>query len=138
MANLIEQWEGFKSTAYKCPAGKWTIGYGTTIYSNGNKVKEGDTITRAQALIELYAYLEALEPILEPLNLTANQREALQSFAYNVGVTAFKHSTLLKLIRRNAAPEDIKAEFLKWSNGGGRRIQGLYNRRVSEATKYFS
>ena len=49
--DLIKQYEGFRATAYKCPAGVWTIGYGTIAYPDGKAVKEGDgPCTEAKAL----------------------------------------------------------------------------------------
>ena len=47
--DLIKKWEGCKLTAYKCPAGVWTIGIGTTCYPDGRRVREGDKITDQQA-----------------------------------------------------------------------------------------
>lgn len=41
---LIQQFEGCKLTAYLCPAGVWTIGYGST----GPHVTPGLTITNAK------------------------------------------------------------------------------------------
>ena len=49
MYELIKEFEGFRSQAYQCPAGQWTIGYGSTTYEDGTKVKEGDTINEADA-----------------------------------------------------------------------------------------
>ena len=49
MFELIKKWEGLSLKAYKCPAGVWTIGYGTTFYPDGSKVKEGDTCTKEEA-----------------------------------------------------------------------------------------
>ena len=43
LINLIKHFEGFKPKAYVCEGGKWTIGYGTTIYMTGKAVKEGET-----------------------------------------------------------------------------------------------
>ena len=45
MYGLIKKYEGCKLTAYKCPAGVWTIGWGSTIYPSGQPVKSGDKIT---------------------------------------------------------------------------------------------
>lgn len=42
--HIIKSFEGCRLTAYKCPAGVWTIGYGHTL-----GVKEGQRITQAQA-----------------------------------------------------------------------------------------
>ena len=47
--NLIKEFEGFRSRAYLCPAGVWTIGYGNTFYPNGRKVKQGDVISEKEA-----------------------------------------------------------------------------------------
>ena len=46
---LIEHYEGLRSLAYRCPAGVWTIGIGTTIYPDGTPVKEGDRISYKKA-----------------------------------------------------------------------------------------
>ena len=46
---LIKQFEGYRTNAYKCSAGTWTIGYGTTIYPSGQKVKKGDKTTKELA-----------------------------------------------------------------------------------------
>ena len=47
---LIREFEGFFSKeAYKCPAGVWTIGYGSTHYEDGQAVKSGDVISQAYA-----------------------------------------------------------------------------------------
>lgn len=82
--NLIKQFEGCRLDAYKCPAGKWTIGYGHT----GN-VKSGDKITAVQAEAYLFVDLERFEKNIEKFNSkynwTQNEFDALVSFAYNVG-----------------------------------------------------
>lgn len=83
---LIKTYEGCKLTAYLCPAGKWTIGYGRT-----TNVKKGDTCSQAQAdawLLEEYDAFESKVRALVKVALTANQLGALVSFAYNVGVGA--------------------------------------------------
>jgi len=41
---LIKKYEGCRLSAYRCPAGIWTIGYGHTL-----GVRSGDTITKDQA-----------------------------------------------------------------------------------------
>jgi lysozyme len=50
---LIEHYEGFRPDTYKCQAGVWTNGYGTTIYPDGTTVKEGDVVTQEQARFNL-------------------------------------------------------------------------------------
>ena len=47
--DLIKEFEGCQLKAYKCPAGVWTIGWGTTEPINGVAIHEGMTITQKQA-----------------------------------------------------------------------------------------
>ena len=56
MPNMIMNYEGLALEAYRCPAGKVTIGYGTTVYPDGTPVKIGDKITkeRAEELLDEY------------------------------------------------------------------------------------
>ena len=46
---LIQSFEGYRSNAYDDGVGVWTIGYGTTKYPNGERVKKGDVCTLEQA-----------------------------------------------------------------------------------------
>ncbi len=125
---MIRQFEGCRLTAYKCPAGVWTIGYGHTA-----GVKEGQTITQAQAdafLVEDcqkfadYVDNPAYVPITAGLN--DNQRDALISFAYNCGAGNLK--TLCK--GRTAA--QISSAILLYNKAGGTVLPGLTKRRRAE------
>ena len=52
--NLIKNFEGLRLNAYRDVAGVWTIGYGSTYFHDGKKVKPGDKLaseTQADALI---------------------------------------------------------------------------------------
>ncbi|NOU20102.1 MAG: lysozyme [Bacteroidales bacterium] len=143
---LIEQFECSGNVnnflkAYLCPAGVWTIGIGTTVYSNGQKVKQGDICTSAQAYDYLRHDLAFTERQVDSYTTDAinqNQFDALVSFAYNVGVNALKSSTLLKKV--NADPSDlfIRNEFMRWVYGGGKKLPGLIRRREAEANLYFT
>jgi len=69
--------------------------------------------------------------------LPQNQFDALVSFTFNVGVGAFSNSTLLRrLNKRNY--QGTKQEFRRWVHAGGRRLQGLVNRRNQEAGLFLS
>ena len=46
---LIIGFEGIKLHAYDDGLGIWTIGIGTTVYPNGERVKRGDSCTEEQA-----------------------------------------------------------------------------------------
>ena len=81
---LIKQFEGCRFTAYRCPEGKLTIGYGHTA-----GVQEGQTITQAQAGAYLEEDLAKFEKLVERYDKkyawSQNQFDALVSFAYNIG-----------------------------------------------------
>lgn len=140
--NLIKQYEGYSDRPYLCPAGVPTIGYGNTYYPNGVKVKLTDKqINReyANELLEFVADKFALDVLkLVKSIITQNQLNALTSFAYNLGVTNFKNSTLLKKVNANPNDPTIKEEFLKWNKANGKILQGLINRRRAESNLYFS
>lgn len=127
--------------AYKCPAGVWTIGIGTTVYPSGQKVKEGDVATREQSYDYLRFDLAFTERQVDSFtvdSINQNQFDALVSFAYNVGHGALKSSTLLKKLNVNPNDPTIADEFNKWTRGGGKVLPGLVARRKAEAELYFS
>ena len=87
--SLIESFEGYRDKAYQCPAGIWTIGYGTTKYPSGVKVKQGDICTKEQAhewkaydVLRYEANVMKFHPIYKH---NQNEFDALVSFAYNIG-----------------------------------------------------
>ena len=139
---LIKKYEGFKAKAYLCPANVITIGYGSTYYENGTKVKLTDTlITKERATELLEALLVSYERSVDSYcvdTINQNQFDALCSFAYNCGVGNLKSSTLLKKVNKNPQDVTIRNEFLKWNKGGGKVLSGLTKRRIEEAQLYFS
>jgi lysozyme len=138
--NLIKKFEGFKGNSYLCPAGVPTIGYGSTIWTDGSRVKIGQTVTLKDAE-KLMAFFLANVIHFIPDNVNQNQFDALSSFLYNVGVDNFRKSTLLKLVRKNPDNELIRDEFMKWTlvrkNGSLVQSNGLKNRRKAEIDLYF-
>lgn len=144
--DLLEHYEGCELTAYLCPAGVWTIGYGTTRYPDGSKVKKGDKLKSRQDAWALkkhdLAYFEKKVDDLTRDDLKQHQFDAAVSFIYNLGETALAKSTLLKLINDpNTEAERITTEFLKWDNMrvNGKLVTdvpGLNRRRRSEAHLY--
>jgi lysozyme len=139
MANdLIKKYEGLRLDAYKCPAGVWTIGYGTTIYPNGKKVRPGDKCTEQQADSYLAYHLENeinCHLDKEFSNLKTNQREALQSLLYNWSWLSFRKSLLYTAIKKN----DIAQIFRQWDiiRVNGEPSLGLIRRRLEELTLWF-
>lgn len=138
--DLICSFEGKRLAAYDDGVGVWTIGFGTTVYPNGIKVKKGDTCTEVQAKAYMAHDLKKFEAAVNnavtvPLN--QNQFDALLSLAYNIGTDAFSKSTLMQKLNAN----DIRGaadQFDVWVNAGGKRMQGLVNRRAKEKALFLS
>ena len=133
--SLIQQFEGFRAKPYKCPAGVPTIGYGATYYPDGRRVTMQDRpVSESDASAMLRAMLASYEAgiaryVLVPV--TQGQFDALVSFAYNLGLSALKGSTLLRLVNaRDYA--GAAAQFLRWNRAGGKVLPGLTRRREAE------
>lgn len=107
--------EGLRLTAYRCQAGKLTIGWGHT-----DGVRPGQKITEAQACGLLAADVLPLERHLNRLQendgvkLNQNEYDALISFIFNVGQKSFQISTMRKKLVAGRPAEEIAAEFEKW------------------------
>ena len=87
--DLIKHFEGFRTDAYQCPAGIWTIGYGTT-----SKVVAGMRVTPHEAEILLKADIRKFSRTInhyvldKGIPLNPNQFDALLSLVYNNGTHA--------------------------------------------------
>ena len=129
--DLIISFEGIRLSAYKCPAGVWTIGVGST----QPPVKAGQKLTKSQAMARFDKDLVQFENGIDSMvkvPLKQNQFDALVSFAFNVGLGALGKSTLLKKL--NAGQYDaVPAELMKWTKAGGKELPGLVRRRRAEA-----
>jgi lysozyme len=138
--SLIRQAEGLRLRAYLCPANVWTIGIGTTVYPDGRKVRSGDKCTAQQADRYLAHDLQEFERAVAAMvtvPVTSNQFSALVSLAYNIGISALRGSTLLRLL--NAGDYAGAAnQFLRWNRGGGRVLPGLVTRRRAERALFLT
>lgn len=161
----LKSFEGCKLKAYKCPAGVWTIGYGTT-----KGVYAGMVISYAEAERLLKRDLEVFENYVNKLGVCKTQGmfDALVCFSYNLGTGNLGSSTLLKKIRAGASsstlitdfdaiPDSVfggkerpkglsRAEmymyiicyqFSRWNKAGGKVLAGLTKRRIWEAERFF-
>lgn len=139
--DLVKMFEGFSSKPYLCPAKVPTIGFGATIYPNGQRVRLTDkNITEKEAEEILAHELKEAAKRVDALTIdtvTQHQFDALVSFAYNVGSGALKTSTLLKRVNTNPNDKNIRAQFMRWVNANGKQLEGLVNRRKAEADLYF-
>lgn len=126
---LIKSFEGCILRAYKDAVGIWTIGYGHT-----GDVLPGMEITIIQAEEYLKSDLFKFEKSVSAyvtIPLTQDMFDALVSFTYNVGIGAFKSSTLLKKVNRGDI-EGAAGEFNKWIYAGKKILPGLVKRREAE------
>lgn len=139
---LVQSFEGLHLTAYFCPAGVPTIGYGHTATVTADDVKKGRKITRSAAEKLLRDDLEKYgRDLLKYVKVepNVNQLAAFISFAFNIGVQGFRSSTVLK--RHNEGDFQSAARaFGLWNkatvNGKKTVLPGLTRRRAAEAALY--
>lgn len=133
---FIRDWEQFRPTAYWDKLGQvWTIGYGTT-----DGVKQGDTITRADAELRMREYVRRSEPqilkLIKPsVVIRQCEIDALAAFVYNLGIGRLAESSVLQYYnagRKCAAT----AAFMQWISSDGKKQMGLVLRRRAEAAMF--
>lgn len=133
---LVAKYEGCRLTAYKCPAGVWTIGYGHTAGVNQGDTLDSEAEARKLLKEDLKKYGNYVNACVEKqqinFSLTQNQFDALTSFCYNCG-----NGSLQKLVSgRNAA--EIAEKMLQYNKGGGKVLAGLVRRREEERALFLS
>ena len=149
----IQTREELRLKAYRCEAGRLTIGYGHT-----DGVREGDTITEDQAIEFFKSDVGVIENHLNRLRQSAKIKfkqcefDALVSLIFTIGLGSFQTSTLRKKLIARATPQECAAEFKKWiyvtqikvEERDGKKFKfpvkvisnGLKNRRESEYKQY--
>jgi lysozyme len=144
---ILKESEGLFLTSYKCPAGIWTIGYGTTIYPSGKRVQPNEVCTYDQAREYLEFELKEKAATIKnwinnnKLELTGNQFSALLCFAFNLGCGPIidKDRSLSQAILHN---KDIRKAFMMYNKikvwYGTKELRGLTIRRTKEADLYFT
>jgi GH24 family phage-related lysozyme (muramidase) len=152
--DLIKKFEGYAKQlsdggvkAYPNPKVGWalpTIGWGTTRYPDGSRVKRGDVITDEEAQECLMAEVDrdcrpALEKIPTWEKMNDNQRGALYSFAYNLGAHFYRGANFQSITKVCDSPDLwgdsdwIRDQFIKYRNPGTSVEEGLRRRREAEA-----
>ena len=132
---LIKEFEGFSSAPYLDASGTATIGYGNTFYEDGTKVTMGDepiTEERAEELLiyVVNAFSRQIKNLIK-VKLNDNQFSAIVSLVYNIGITNFRKSTMLRLLNEGNI-DDAILEFPVWRRSGGKILRGLQIRRAKE------
>ena len=136
--DLVKHFEGRRLQSYQDVAGIWTIGYGHT----GPEVDADQTISEAEAEALLRKDLARFENGVTSavrVDIDQDQFDALVSLSFNIGVSAFKKSTALKLLNKG----DVlgAAEAITWwnkatINGVKQEVLGLVRRRAAEAALF--
>lgn len=133
---ILRYFESCRLEAYWDSDGKvWTIGWGDT----GPDVVKALRITQAEADERLQRRLarEFVPGVLKALTRPVNQAQldAMVDLAYNIGVSAFQGSTLVRLF--NASDQAGAAEeFLRWNKSGGKVLLGLRRRRAADRARF--
>jgi lysozyme len=146
--DLIKRFEGYhrrlpdgSAAPYLCPAGVWTIGWGSTRGPDGAPIiRMSPVMTEAECAALLWRDVRLFASGVEQavkVPLMDGQFGALVSFAYNLGVGALRASTLLR--RLNGGDYQAAADqFGLWVNAGGRRLPGLVTRRAAERAMFLT
>lgn len=120
--------------AYLDTGGVPTIGWGTTVYPNGKRVKIGDVCTEEEAEEFLRNDLKiAVQGVKSVVKVEISQSifDALVSFVYNIGIGQFRSSTMLKLINEEKFAL-ASQQFARWKFDNGKEQPGLAKRRAAE------
>ena len=161
--DFLKAEEGTVFYEYYCPAKKETIGVGcltsmmtdverlstkkvavenlNTIGNIKPVVENGFVMIASEELINsmLMRRLESFENAVNKsvlVDTNQNQFDALVSLIFNIGITAFKKSTLLRTINNNGGDEAVKFQFMRWIKAGGKPI--LKKRREKEVQLFFN
>ena len=129
---LIKSFEGCRLSAYRCPTGVWTIGYGHT-----QGVYEGMVITQEQAdnmlREDVKYYADAVNQYQSRFNFNEAEFDSLTSFAYNCGV-----GSLQAVMSCCNTKQEIAEECKLYNKGGGVVLPGLVRRREAEYKLFMS
>lgn len=143
---LVKRFEGLHKkqddgmvAAYRCPAGKWTIGYGST-----KGIRSGMKMTEAECEQRLIHDLKDAEAEVKrsvSVPLTQGQYDALVSFVFNCGSGNFRSSTLLKKLNQGLY-NDVPHQIMRWNkarvDGKLTVLNGLTRRRAAEGAIFSS
>lgn len=133
---VVRPFEGLRLKPYICSAGVPTIGFGATYYLDGKRVTLNDppiTTEKAEQLLRyhLAKYELGVKKLLPGVALTPYELGAAISFCFNLGLGAFRSSTLRKRILSGDF-DDVPNQLSRWVYAGGKKSRGLARRRKAE------
>jgi len=142
--DLIKRLENFEATVYLDQAGKWTIGYGHLIRPGEKFYPYGEVkkISHDEGLALLKTDTEFAQNTINSyvkVPLSETQFNALVSFVFNVGGTAFANSTLLKKLNAGdyvAAANELDRWNIVTKDGQKIVSNGLIARREMEKSLF--
>ena len=127
LVEKVKEFEGFRKTAYRCPAGVLTIGYGRT-----ENVKPNEVTNVSRETIWLKKRLELdmnyVRNKMTKYNLSDNEVYALTDFIFNLGRKMLDTLTVNYTRTKN----EIKEASLLYNKANGKVLQGLVKRREWE------
>jgi len=137
--DFIKRKEGYFDKAYLCPAGVWTIGWGSIRWDARTPVRQGDTCTEDQATRLLLKEVQRVEDAIDAtitVPLTQGQFDALCSIFYNIGIgwltgQGHQQATFVRYLNKGEY-DKIPSEFLKFKIANGKPLAGLLTRRKEE------
>lgn len=135
LIEALKRFEGLRTQAYQCAAGRWTIGYGHTLTA-----REGMIIDEERAEHLLRQDVKTIERWLTSKNVTEvqHQFDALVSFIFNLGIANFYDSTLRKVIMRGGSAEEIRKQWMRWVYAKKKVLPGLVKRREWECNLFIT
>ena len=127
LVEKVKEFEGFRKTAYRCPAGVLTIGYGRT-----ENVKPNETTNVSRETIWLKKRLELdmiyVNKKMVKYNLSANEIYALTDFVFNLG----RKNLYTLTANYTRSKDEIKKAILLYNKANGKVLPGLVKRREWE------
>lgn len=142
---LVKKWEGLHKKGkdglvypYICPAGVWTLGYGSTRHFDGSPITK-DTTPLSPEECEQLMLIELEKCVRQAIRyspvLVDNEEAlgAIASFIFNLGGSSYYRSTLRRKVNERDWKE-AQRQIQKWVWGGGRKLPGLVARRKEESS----
>lgn len=128
-ALVVMPWEGYEAKPYRDIVGVMTVCYGSTTRIEQRAYSQAECEARLHT--ELGGYLQGISACIKK-PMREREWAAVLSWTYNVGLGAACRSTLVRRINAGEQGPAWCAELDKWVYAGGKRVQGLINRRAAE------
>lgn len=160
-ANLMHQYEGYRTKPYLCPAHIWTIGYGHVLYQEQIRLPvvrvegytgmirkeyplkpEDNRVWTKEEIEKLFSddvasFERGVLRLAPPVTGRQGAFDACVSFAFNAGLGTFQRSSIRMKLNRNDW-EGAANALLLYCMGGGKILAGLKKRRDAEKALFLS